>query len=118
METQTATDFTATVTRYFRVGPRTRRYRNGLDLHAEIVEAVRMAATLPGYYTEGTEQGLRQAFAAVCGYEKHIAGHRIDGRIIAKVNALSPYRFAQMLAAMVDDGVSSAYEAERFFKAL
>jgi len=73
METTTAAaEFTTTVARYFHMNSRTRRYRKGLDVKAEIVESVQLAATVPGYYTEGTQAALSLAFAPVCGYCKHI----------------------------------------------
>jgi hypothetical protein len=119
METTTAAaEFTATVARYFHINGRTRRFRKGVDLHAEIAQAVELAATLPGYYSESTEAALRGAFAAVCGYQKHILGYRVAGETIAKVQGMTPYRFAQMLSDMIDQGVTNAYEAEQFFKAM
>ena len=116
--TQLTETVTETVTRYFHIGPRTRRFRNGADMHAEIVEAVLTAAQYPGAYAERTEAGLRQAFAAACGYQKHIKGYRVDGTVIAKVNAMTAYQFAKMLDAMIAAGVSNTFEAEAFFKAL
>lgn len=117
-QTTAGTEFAATAARYFRFSAQTRRFRKGTDLHAEIAEAVHMAATLPGYFSENTQQALRAAFAAVCGYEKHILGYRARPETCAKVAAMSPRQFCQMLADMVDNGVSNQGEAERYFQEL
>jgi hypothetical protein len=119
METTTAAaEFTATVARYFHINSRTRRYRKGLDIKAEIVEAVQLAATVPGYYSEATQQGLRVAFAAICGYRKHILGSRIDGVTISKIRDMTPWQFTQMLGDMIDKGVTNVFEAELYFQAM
>ena len=119
METTTAaSEFTATVTRYFHISSRTRSYRKGLDVKAEIVDAVQLAATVPGYYSEQTQAGLRAAFAPICGYRKHILGCRINGVTISKIREMSPWEFTQMLADMIDKGVSNAFEAELYFQAM
>jgi hypothetical protein len=119
METMTAAvEFRTTVARYFHINSRTRHYRKGLDVKAEIVEAVQLAATVPGYYSEATQQGLRVAFAAICGYRKHILGCRISGVTISKINDMTPWQFTLMLADMIDKGVSNAFEAELYFQAM
>lgn len=119
METTTAAaEFTTTVARYFHINSRTRRYRKGFDLHAEIAEAVQWAATAPGCYTEATERGLRSAFAPVCGYRKHILGCRARDVTVAKVQAMTPWQLTQMLADMIDKGVSNTFEAELYFQAI
>jgi hypothetical protein len=116
--TTTGTEFTTTAARYFHIGPQTRRHRKGTDLHAEIAEAVRMAAQFPGYYGESTQQALRGAYAAVCGYEKHILGYRARPATCAKVAAMTPRQFIAMLADMVDQGISNNGQAETYFQNL
>jgi hypothetical protein len=116
--TATGTEFAATIARYFSMNGRSRRFRAGRDMHAEIAEAVHMAAEVRGYYTEATQEALRVAYAAVCGYEKHILGYRARPETCAKVAAMSPLQFAKMLGQMVDAGVSNQGEAERFFQAM
>jgi hypothetical protein len=119
METTTAAaEFTATVARYFHINSRTRRFRKGLDIKAEIVESVQLAATVQGYYAEGTQAALRLAFAPVCGYRKHIIGCRINGVTVSKIRDMTPWEFTQMLADMIDKGVSNAFEAELYFQAM
>jgi hypothetical protein len=112
------TEFAKTAARYFHIGAQTRRYRKGTDLHAEIAEAVHMAATLPGYYSEATQEALRVAFSAVCGYEKHILGYRARPETCRKVAEMSPRQFLALLADMVDAGVSNQGDAERYFQGL
>jgi len=119
METTTAAaEFAATVTRYLHINSRTRLFRRGFDVKAEIVESVLVAATIPGYYVEHTQKALAPAFAAVCGYRKHILGCRINGETVSRIREMSPWQFTQMLADMIDKGVSNAYEAERYFQAM
>jgi hypothetical protein len=119
METTTAAaEFTATIARYFHINSRTRRYRKGADMKVEIVEAVQLAATVPGYYSEDTQRALGSAFAAVCGYRKHILGCRINGVTIFKIQEMTPWQFAQMLGDMIDKGVTNVFEAELYFQAM
>ncbi len=115
-KTSTAgTEFAATILRNFSIGTRTRRYRNGIDLHADIAESITFAAHLPGYHSENTERAYRAAFAAVCGYQKHVLGYRARPETCRKVAEMSPRRFVLMLADMVDAGVACQGDAERYF---
>jgi hypothetical protein len=60
--TQTAGQaLTAELRRYFHIGPRTRAYRNGLDVKAQMLEAITNALYYPGYYGERTQEILRTA---------------------------------------------------------
>jgi hypothetical protein len=111
-------DFAAAARRYFSVGPRTRRYRAGLDMHAEVIEAARFAATMPGYFGERTETALRVAYGAALGYQKHIAGYRASVTVVATINAMTPWQFIGLLAEMVDAGVSNTGEGEEFFRSM
>lgn len=106
---------TAELRRYFRIGPRTRRHRAGQDLHREIIDALHLAATQPGYYTERTEQALRHGYGAALGWDKHVAGYRLPGDQVGELNALSPYQLTVILGQMVEDGVTNTGEAERWF---
>jgi hypothetical protein len=116
--TTASREFAATATRYFSMNSRTRRYRKGADLHAEIAEAVFLAATMPGYYTEATQRALATAYAAVTGYQKHILGYRARPETCRKVAEMSPAQFVGMLADMIDSGVSNMGDAERYFQAM
>lgn len=109
---------TATLRRYFSVGPRTRRYRKGADLHAGMIEALYLAAQYPGYYCQPTQDALHAGYGAALSYSKHVGGYRIDGSLAASIQAMSPWAFAAMLGAMVDAGVTCTGDGERFFAAM
>lgn len=108
----------AELRRYFSVGPRSRRYRNGSDLHSGMVEALRFTAWYPGYFTGRTETALRPGYGAALAYDKHAGGYRIDGTLHALISAMSPWAFAGLLGAMVDAGVTCTGDGERFFTAM
>jgi hypothetical protein len=101
---------------YLSIGPRTRRYRKGDDLHRAMIEALNYAATQPGYHTEATQDALAPGFPAALSWEKHILGCRASSSVVAAVNAMSPWRFAGLLGRMVDAGVSCTGDGERFFR--
>jgi hypothetical protein len=107
---------TAALRRYFSVGARSRRYRNGQDLHTEMVEALMYAAQYPGYYCPATQDALHAGFGAALAYDKHIQGYRVSGTLIAAINAMSPWQFAGLLGEMVDAGVETTGDGERFFE--
>jgi hypothetical protein len=106
---------TTTLCRYFSVGPSSRRHRAGQDLHIEMVEAIQHAATLPGYFSEGTQSALRPGFGAAGAYVKHVRGFRISGTLAYQINSMSPWHFAALLGQMVDANVTNNGEGERFF---
>ena len=108
-------DLTATLRRYFSVGPRTRRYRARRDMHAEMVEAITNAAQYPGYYTGRTQDALHAGFGAALAYEKHVRGYRISGTLAQRINKMSAWQFAALLGRMVDAGVTTTGAGERFF---
>lgn len=97
------------------IGTRTRRYRKGVDLHAEILDCIRNAFTYPGFYSETRAQLFTSALGAYAAYNKHIAGYRADAQVITHVKSLSPYQFCNLIGRMVDAKVSNAGESERFF---
>ncbi|MGW1949994.1 hypothetical protein ACWCRC_37525 [Streptomyces sp. NPDC001940] len=100
------------------IGARTRRHRKGADLHAEIRECIRNATYNTGWYSEERTELFRAAFGAEMSYEKHIAGYRVDGKVVAHINALSPYQFCALLGRMVDAEISNVGEGEIFFQQL
>jgi hypothetical protein len=110
---------TATLRRYFSVGTSTRRYRKDeygrRDMHAAMIEAITFAATLPGYYSEGTQDALSVGFGVALAYDKHVKGYRVDGMVAQRINAMSAWQFAGLLGQMVDAGVENAGTGERFF---
>jgi hypothetical protein len=97
------------------IGTRTRRYRKGVDLHAAILDAINETNLYPGCRSEQTEAILRTAYGAWMSYQKHIAGYRVDGALIAHVKALTPYRFCALLGDMVDADITNVGEGEQFF---
>jgi hypothetical protein len=108
-------ELTATLRRYFSVGPRTRRYRKGTDLHREMIEALYLAAQYPGYYCQATQDAFHAGFGAALSYSKHVSGYRISGTLAAQIQTMSPWNFAAMLGQMVDAGVENTGTGERFF---
>lgn len=99
---------------YFSIGPRTRRYRQGRDMHQAMVEAIETAAYYPGYYADHIQRPLENATGVAFSYRKHVEGYRISGVKIADINALSPWQFAAFLGQMVDAGVENVGQGERF----
>lgn len=104
--------------RYFSVGPRTRRNRNGRDLHQSMIESLHFAATMPGYYSDRTHEILRPAFGAAMAYQKHVRGFRISGTLAYQINSMSPWAFASLIGQMVDAGVTNNGEGEEFFRGM
>jgi hypothetical protein len=119
-QTTAGQELAATLRRYFPIGTRTRRYRKDSygcrqDLHAKMAEAITYAATLPGYHTERTQVALAAGFGAALPYDKHVKGHRVPGILAQRINAMTPWQFAGLLGDLVDAGVTSTGEGERFF---
>lgn len=113
-------ELTATLRRYFSVGPRTRRYRKDRygvrrDLHREMTEAIMHAAQCPGYYVERTQDALHAGFGAALAYDKHVRGYRISGTLAQQISDMTPWHFAALLGQMVDAGVENTGTGERFF---
>ena len=112
-------DLTATLRRYFSIGTSTRRFRadgyGRRDMHAAMIEAITFAATMPGYYTEQTQDALSVGFGTALAYDKHVKGYRVDGMVAQRINAMSAYQFAALLGRMVDAGVENAGAGEQFF---
>lgn len=116
--TTAGTEFAQTVLRNFHIGPRTRRYRDGVDLHAEVIESITHAMYLPGYHSENTERAYRLATGAVMSYQKHVLGYRIDGGLNARIQQMSPRQFVLFLADMIDAGVETVGDGERYLNGL
>lgn len=97
------------------IGARTRRFRKGVDLHAEIIECIRNATYYPGYYTGQRNDSFQAAFAAQVSYAKHIAGGRADVSLIAHINALAPWQFCALIGDMIDAEITNVGQGEVFF---
>jgi hypothetical protein len=113
--TQTISPVTAELRRYFHIGPRTRRYRDGRNLHADMFEAIRNELHYPGYYSERTAQALRPAAAVLHAWDKFVEGYRLPGEQIYALRSLSPWDLAALVGRMVDAGITNNGEAERWF---
>lgn len=98
------------------IGTRTRLRRLGLNLRESILEAVQNATYTTGYYTPAREALFREAAAAMRSYEAHIAGYRVNGDLVAHINAMSPWQFCNLLGQMIDAGVTNTGQGERFFR--
>jgi hypothetical protein len=116
MESTAGQAVTTELRRYFTISSRTRRYRNGQDLHQSMIEALHHAATLPGYYSDRTHEIFHPAFGAAMAYQKHVKGFRISGTLAYTINSMSPWQFAALIGQMVDAGVTNTGEGERFFQ--
>lgn len=99
----------------FQVGTRTRRYRAGNDLHADMIEALRNATVYPGYYQGARHDLFAAAWGVYNAYLKHVEGYRIDGVLRMRITSLTPYAFAALLGDMLDAGVQTTGDGERFF---
>ncbi|MEV6696201.1 hypothetical protein AB0M68_03435 [Streptomyces sp. NPDC051453] len=109
------TQFAKTMRSNLGISARSRRFRKGVDLHAEILECIRNATYYPGYYTGERAELFQAAFSAQVSYTKHIAGYRADATVVAHINALSPYQFCALIGDMIDAEISNVGEGERFF---
>jgi hypothetical protein len=102
------------------IGTRTRRFNTkkfgGHDMHRTILEAIANATFESGYYSEPREAIFRTAFATYSSYEKHIHNYRASAEVVSHINALSPWQFCNLIAEMIDAGVSNVGEGERFFR--
>lgn len=111
---QTATE----IRRYFKIGTRTRRYRDGRDLHADIFEAIRNESNYPGYYSERTAQALLPATPVMHAWDKFVECGRLPGEQIYELKSLSPWKLTALIERMIADGITNNGEAERWFKGL
>ncbi len=120
MTTKTAGQTLAdTLRANFNIGTRTSRFGKVLgyrtDLHNAMIEAIENAVQLPGYYSPEKTDVFRTAWGAAMSYRKHVGGYRIDGTLAYRINSLSAYQFAALLGRMVDAGVATTGDGERFF---
>lgn len=105
--------FTKTIRKNMSIGPRTKRFRNGENMHIEIVRRVRDAACYPS--GTATDEAIRVGYTAVNAYMKHIEGYRLDPVLCSNIRNMSPWAFTAFLGELVDSGVSNMAEAEIYF---
>ena len=104
-----------TLRKVLHIGARTRRYRDGEDLYARMLEAVTLAATLSGYWMPATQESLRPGFMAAAAHNKHVEGGRVNGLLVQHITTLSPWKFAAYLGEMVDAGITNVGQAEIWY---
>lgn len=110
---------TAELRRYFRIGTRTRRYRQAPDggvddLHNNMIREIEATCMHGPAFPRAAV--LQAGWAAVLSYEKHYLGYRMNPLLRRHIELMSPWRFSAMLGDMVDAGVSNVGEGERFFR--
>lgn len=110
---------TAALRYYFSIGTRTRRYRTRdgyrQDLHTSMIEALTNAAQYDGYFSEAIQTALRPGSGTARSYDKHVGGYRIDGTLAYEINKMSAWQFSALLGQMVDAGVQTTGDGERYF---
>ena len=110
--------FTVTMRSYLSVGPRTRNYRNGENVKARVLEVIETNRLYRGYFNAAQTAAFTPAGGAAYAWCKHIEGYRADPVLIAKLTALTPYKFIALLGDMIDAGVTNSGEGETYFRAL
>ncbi|MGP3951313.1 hypothetical protein [Streptomyces sp. 7N604] len=103
---------------YLHIGPRTRRYRNGTDLHREIVRTGIEVVTERFGYSDRFVEAVRPAYGALLSYNKHIPTSRAGTRVSLYVNQLSSWQLLDLLAEMTDADVIHVGGGERWFQEL
>lgn len=97
------------------IGPRTRRHRAGRNMHKDILECIANNAWIPGYYSDDRSELFGFAYGSWLAYDKHISGRRVDGNLIALIDAMSPWKFCALLGQMIDANVTNVGQGEQFF---
>lgn len=102
---------------HLHIGARTRRFAKRwiADGHRDVMQAIADANNYRGSLNPEREAIFRTAFAALCSWEKHIAGYRTDAALISHINAMTPHQFVSLIGDMIDAGISNVGEGERFF---
>lgn len=103
---------------YLHIGPRTRRFASKKwteDGHRDVLNLIAEANNTPGMRNADREAIFQTGFAALCSYEKHIAGYRAAATLVAHINSMTPHQFVGLIGDMIDAGISNAGEGERFF---
>lgn len=103
---------------YLHIGPRTRRFASKKwteDGHRDVLNLIAEANNTPGMRNADREAIFQTGFAALCSYEKHIAGYRAAATLVAHIDSMTPHHFVGLIADMIDAGISNVGEGERFF---
>ncbi|MEV8639469.1 hypothetical protein AB0395_48300 [Streptosporangium sp. NPDC051023] len=97
---------TAALRTRLHIGSRTRRYRRSHDLFAAALAAIRRA---------DMEDVLAPGYPVLWSWEMHVEGGRVDIEQRAYLTTLTAWDFTAILGDMIDAGVSSIGEGERYF---
>jgi hypothetical protein len=116
--TTTGQQLAAALRKSFKIGPRTRDGRDRGSLKREMLESIANAILYPGYYGEERTALSSAAWGTYLAYEKHVLGFRVDPELREHIVSLSPWYFAALLGDMVDAGVTTTGEGERYFQQL
>jgi hypothetical protein len=112
--------FTAEIRHMFSIGPRTRWYRTNRYSEAltqdAIVERVSTSVAYRGYDDERRTAIFVKAYAALCGYDKHVNGYRIDPTLRMRITTRTPWEWTAYLGQMVDSGATCNGEFEQWFR--
>lgn len=114
--------FAATLRDLRRIGPCTRRYRaypgrgRGQE---EVIQSMldTVADTVCHEIYSDAENGvLRCGWGAVCSWEKHVEGGRINPSQRSYLQSLTPWQFVALLGEMTDAGVTNTCHGERWLE--
>lgn len=103
---------------YLHIGPRIRRFASTkwvVDGHRDVINLIAEANNYPGMRNADREAIFQTGFAALCSYEKHIAGYRAAATLVAHINSMTPHQFVGLLADMIDAEIGNVGQGERFF---
>lgn len=110
---------TTQVAKFLGIGGTTRNRRRRGNVREDITEIITIAAAQPGYFLPERQAVIAAAYTVSNAYQNHVLGGRLDSIVCWYVReGLSPYQFLKLLGRMVDAGVKTSYEAERFFGSL
>ena len=107
-----------TLRKYFSITKYTPRWRNGENMIGKILQAVTTATYTPDAYSYPVSENLRAGYNVVLTYYKRVCGYRLPTRQIIELNQMKPYEVTDLLAQMVDDGVTNCGEAEEWFRGI
>ncbi|MCX4596117.1 hypothetical protein OG819_42650 [Streptomyces sp. NBC_01549] len=107
--------FAKTMRYFLSIGTRTRRDRNGHDLHREIAEWTVTAAMHRGTFPPAEEAVFAAAFDAASTWAKDIKNGRGSWIVIEHIDQMSPWQFCKLLGDMVDAGVNTTSAGAQYF---
>lgn len=123
MSNTTGQSFLKEVTRYYGIGGQTRRFRKVRGYDQNVLEHV-LTDIMQGtrcprgtWWGETTFDALAPSYATLLTWEKHVLCGRIDGESLCILRQAKPYAVLKLIAEMVDGGVTTSGEAERWFRA-